>query len=286
MAAQIHGFQQVKKPQHYGPPRRPDLPPVIVLHRVEGVFATAEQNARYIARRMTPSLVSRRNCRPHFWLASPETTSLAYRKGFGGSKVRKSDIAVREGYDIRLQCEDVEEVSWALRGAAGATYRDEDGRELRAETNHAGVAVVQIETVGWSADSPNLTDEELKWEAERYADIIILLEHRLLKEFVPTPYREVGKQGRDEMRVSEWMDRDRQFNIVCHQNVPFNTHWDVGAYPFKEVCEEISNLLKQSRDYSRPSDALYVPPTQKEDLSQRGKNPFPEVPPLNLKPPH
>ena len=139
--------------------------------------------------------------------------------------------------------------------------------------------VVQVETVGWSADSPNLTDEELKWEAERYAEICALIEKKTLHEFSPTPYRPVGKQGRDEMRVSEWMDRDRPFNVVAHQHVPYNTHWNTGAYPFKEVCEEITHILKQTKTFN--SKAM----PEKEDLSERGKNPFPEVPALNLKPP-
>ena len=236
--AWLEGFTRIPGVQDYGDIRRPDLPLALLRHTWEGIYHTALAHIRYTAQHMTHE-------RPHFVVANPHTTALAYEKAYAGSKKRMSDAEIRDGYELLGQAQPLDGPSFSLRGAyverVPATFRA-GGKVVRVETNHANVW--QTEFVGWAADTNNLTDDELNWEARKlWLRLCLAGDIAEMK-----PYKNVG-DSRDRLpgRLSMNPNWREEHNFVGHQHMPFNTHWDPGPYPYHEVAQEVNRLLAQAR---------------------------------------
>ena len=231
--AWLEGFYRIAETQDYGGYRRGDLPLALLRHTWEGVPASVRSLERYVVEHM-------RHERPHFVFACPKTTTLAFEKS-GGSRKRKSNKIARSGYSLIAQAQPLDGPSFSLRGAYKnhkPAYCEVGGKQVRVETNHAHVW--QSEFIGWAGDSKNLTDAELEWEVEN-AWIPQCLAggiHEL------RPYQDVGTST-ERILPELWMDAGWRaaHNFVGHEHMPYNTHWDPGAYPYGEVADEVNKRL-------------------------------------------
>ena len=234
------GFDRIDGVRDYGEYRRGDLPLFLLRHTWEGIGATAQWHKDYVRKRM-------RNARPHFVVANPHTTALAYQKSYGGSKARVSDSEIKEGYEYLGQAQPTDGPSWSLRGIYYRTmlgkkkprYVIIDGQSVRVESNHANVW--QTEFVSYAADMRNLTDEELEWERDK----VWLPQVRAggLTEVVPWERVGSNKKIPDEVWMSP--ERRKEFNFGGHQHIPPpNDHWDSGPYPYGEMADELNKVLK------------------------------------------
>ena len=234
----LDGWDRVPDEQNYGSYRRPDLPLALLRHTWEGIGRTPQWHIDYVRKKM-------RLARPHFVAACPITTSLTYKKSYGGSKSRVSNIASREGYELLAQAQPTTGPSWSLRGiyewVAGKKKPRTcivDGRWVNVESNHANVW--QTEFVSWAADMRNLTDAELEWERDNLWMPQVLAGG--ITEVVPWEAVGSSKKIPDEV----WMSPSAraEFNFVGHQHMPPpNNHWDSGPYPYGEMSDELNRVL-------------------------------------------
>lgn len=94
------------------------------------------------------------------------------------------------------------------------------------QTNRRGRKVMQVEIVGFAADSPNRSDSELRFLgqfvrqlcAEEGIDFLTYL-----------PFRDRADVPAHRLTADQWLT----FHGVCgHQHVPENDHWDPGALDY------------------------------------------------------
>lgn len=140
------------------------------------------------------------------------------------------DIAARR----RLQHVDTDRAAGALRNESGGPQTNRDG-------------AVQVEIVGFSKDSPDLSDDELAWLAEGIREICDRegINRRRFPMFVGPEAGWIARPDAPQrMSYSEW----ENFDGVCgHQHVPENSHWDPGALPYDRI-------LKLMEDPDMPLD--------------------------------
>lgn len=126
------------------------------------------------------------------------------------------------------------------------------------ETNR--LHCVQVELVAMAADADQLDEAALQWiGAEVIAPICAA------KGISPTPYAEVGMDGRDgfiarpdgptRMTLDQW---ESWAGVCTHQNVPENDHWDCGRLKLGHACAAARFVL---------APALHLPstPIQEDD---------------------
>lgn len=113
------------------------------------------------------------------------------------------------------------------------------------QTNRDGA--IQIEIVGYAANTQNLTDDVLKW----LGGIVRLVCEREGIDVTKYP-RFVGTESGtiatttapQRMSFAAW----ENFNGVCgHQHVPENHHWDPGRFPYDRMLA-LSSPTKESDD--------------------------------------
>lgn len=238
MATQwLEGFDRIPGTRNYGAYRRGDINLALLRHTWEGIGRTAQWHKDYVQKRM-------RNSRPHFVVANKHTTALAYKKSYGGSRVRVSDIETLPGFEYFGQAEPLDEVSWSLPGmyepgTRTPRYCVVNGERVRVESNNAHIW--QTEFVGYAADTPNLSDEELEWERDYW---LTLCRAGGLQKLVP--WEDVGTYNK--IPDEELMDPKREFNFFGHSAIPPpSKHWDSGPYKYGEMADEVNKVLRQGR---------------------------------------
>ena len=236
--AWLDGFQRVPEPQDYGDDyRRGDLPLALLRHTWEGVPDGYSGITDYMVRHM-------RYERPHFVFACPLTTRLKFEPS-EGSRRRIRQSPAKLGFAVLAQAQPLDGPSFSLRGAYEKhkpAYCEVEGKQVRVETNHAHVW--QSEFIGWAADSRFLTDKELEWEVEN-----AWVPQCLAGGIPELRYYQMVGSNTDRIKPSLWMDPAfrKEHNFYGHQHMPYNTHWDPGAYPYAEVAGEVNKRLDEAR---------------------------------------
>ena len=104
--------------------------------------------------------------------------------------------------------------------------------------NYNAGRVIQIEMIGYAADSP-------EWPAEQYGELADILRWLMAEYDVPLlypPWQWVGSEGYGKDAATRWQTFDAfaAFSGICaHQNVWANSHSDAGKLSQSKLAEAI-----------------------------------------------
>lgn len=139
---------------------------------------------------------------------------------------------------------------WSSRGkwqhfdtniAASALRNDSGG----VQTNKDGA--IQVEIVGFSANTRDISDAELKWYGEAIREIC-QVEGIDMGKFLTfyddkSGFTLATRTAQQRMTFAAW----DAFNGVCgHQHVPENLHWDPGAFNYPRMLQLIQQPQEEA----------------------------------------
>ena len=216
--------------------RHNDLSPIVIWHQMAGVFYQPETLTHFAHNTSKPICL---------WYADTDTTSWEYEMLGKWDGIRKTDasgnpIRARKGYESKKQTLPYNRISWGCKSAGG-------------RANFRGKLNIQIEDMGYSSDSPYMTEDELYRRGLVLKDIGIGIMRYTDEDWIPRAYVDVGlpypksygKKGGQRIPIPEFMTNMGGKTVLQHALIPRNKHGDCGAMNFGKICEIARHELNQ-----------------------------------------